>query len=145
MSKCLSIVPHPNPAPASAGNTCPHATSTPHVLLTPSTLRKHASDANTPLGVCDAVPDSATTAGPVADAMLHDSTRDATTPHGVCEVAEPVGPHDSILSITSDSTSTMRDSVTPKARPRPNAAFVTPVPWALVDTEDLANYPCDSF
>ena len=40
----------------------------------------------------------------------------------------------------------MRDSVTPKARPRPsNAAFITPVPQALVDTEDLANYPRDSF
>ena len=40
----------------------------------------------------------------------------------------------------------MRDSVTPKARPRPsNAAFVTPAPRALVDMEDLVNYPCDSF
>ena len=40
----------------------------------------------------------------------------------------------------------MRDSVTPKARPRPsNAAFITPAPRALVDTEDLANYLHDSF
>ena len=130
MSKRLSIVPHPNPAPASTGNTHPRvATSTPRVPLAPSTLRKRASDANTPSGVRDAVPDSATTAGPVADATLRDSAHDATTPHGVHEVAEPAGPRDSILSITSDSTSTMRDSVTPKARPRPsNATFVTPVP-----------------
>ena len=130
MSRRSSIVPHPNPAPAPTGNTCPHvAMSTPHVPLAPSTLCKRASDANTPSGVHDAVPDSATTAGPVADAMLHGSAHDATTPHSVCEVAEPSGPHNPILSITSDSTSTMRDSVTPKARPRPsNAAFVTPVP-----------------
>ena len=147
MSRCSSIVPHPNPAPAPTGNTHPHvATSTPRVLLTPSTLHKCASDANTPSGVCDAVPDSATTAGPVAEAMLRGSTRDATTPHSVHEVTEPSGPRDPILSITSDSTSTMRDSITPKARPRPsNAAFVTPAPRALVDTEDLANYPCNSF
>ena len=133
MSRHSSIVPHPNPAPASTGNTRPHvATSTPHVLLTPSTLHKRASDANTPEGVHDAVPDSAT---------LRDSARDATTPHGIHEVTEPAGPCDSILSITSDSTSTMRDSVTPKARPRPsNAAFVTPAPRALVNTEDLT--PC---
>ena len=147
MSKDSSIVPHPNPAPASAGITCPRvATSTPRVPLAPSTLRKRASDANTPSGVRDAVPDSATTAGPVADTMLCDSTCDATMPHSVHEVAEPAGPRDSILSITSDSTSTMRNSVTPKARPRPsNATFVTPAPRALVDTEDLANYPRDSF
>ena len=147
MSRRSSIVPHPNPAPASAGITCPRvATSTPRVPLAPSTLRRRASDANTPSGVRDAVPDSAMTAGSVADATLHDSACDATMPHGVREVAEPAGPRDSILSITSDSTSTMRDSVTPKARPRPsNAAFVTPAPRALVDTEDLANYPHDSF
>ena len=147
MSRHSSIVPHPNPALVPTGNTRPRvATSTPRVPLTPSTLRKRASDANTPLGVCDAVPDSATTAGPVADAMLRGSAHDATTPHSVREVAEPLGPHDPILSITSDSTSTMRDSITPKARPRPsNAAFITPAPRALVDTEDLANYPCDSF
>ena len=145
MSKCSSIVPHPNPAPASTGNTHPRvATSTPRVPLAPSTLRKRASDANTSSGVRDAVPDSATTAGPVADAMLHGSARDATTPHGIREVTEPSGPRDSILLIISDST--MRDSVTPKARPRPsNATFVTPAPRALVDTEDLANYLCDSF
>ena len=133
MSRRSSIVPHPNPAPASAGNTHPRvATSTPRVPLAPSTLRKRASDANTPSGVRDAVPDSATTAGPVADATLHSSARDATTPHGVREVAEPSGPRDPILSIISDSTSTMRDSVMPKARPRPsNAAFVTPAPRAL--------------
>ena len=130
MSKCSSIVPHPNPAPASTGITCPRvATSTPRVPLAPSTLHKRASDANTPSGVHDAVPDSATTAGPVADTTLCDSACDATMPHSVHEVAEPAGPHDSILSITSDSTSTMRDSVTPKARPRPsNATFVTPAP-----------------
>ena len=147
MSRHSSIVPHPNPALVPTGNTHPRvATSTPHVLLTPSTLRKRASDANTPLGVCDAVPDSATTAGPVTDAMLCSSARDATTPHSIREVAEPLGPHDPILSITSDSTSTMRDSITPKARPRPsNAAFITPAPRALVDTEDLANYPRNSF
>ena len=147
MSKCSSIVPHPNPAPASTGNTCPHvATSTPCVPLAPSTLHKRASDANTPSGVCDAAPDSATTAGSVADAMLRDSACDATTPHGICEVAKLSGPHDSVLSTTSDSTSTMRDSVTPKARPRPsNTTFITPAPQALVDTEDLANYPRDSF
>ena len=92
MSRRSSIVPHPNPAPASTGNTCPHvATSTPRVPLAPSTLRKHASDANTPSGVCDAVPDSATTAGPVADATLRGSVRDATMPHGIREVAEPSG------------------------------------------------------
>ena len=147
MSRCSSTVPHPNPAPASAGNACPRvATSMPHVPLAPSTLCKRTSDANTPSGVRDAAPDSATTAGPVTDAMLHDSACDATTPHGVHEVAEPAGPHDSILSITSDSTSTMRDSVTPKARPRPsNAAFITPAPRVLVDTEDLVNYPRNSF
>ena len=130
MSKRSSIVPHPNPAPASAGNTRPRvATLTPRVPLAPSTLCKHASDANTPSGVRDAVLDSAMTAGPVADATLCDSACDATTPHGIREVAEPAGPHDSILSITSDSTSTMRDSVTPKARPRPsNTAFITPAP-----------------
>ena len=67
MSRCSSIVPHPNPAPAPTRNTRPRvATSTPRVPLAPSTLRKHASDANTPLGVHDAVPGSATTAGPVA-------------------------------------------------------------------------------
>ena len=44
--------------------------STPRVRLTPSALRKHASDARTPSGVRDAVPDSAMTAGPVADATL---------------------------------------------------------------------------
>ena len=147
MSRRSSIVPHPNPAPASAGNTRPRvATSTPRVPLASSTLRKRASDANTPSGVCDDVLGSTTTAGPVADATLHSSARDATTPHGVREVAEPSGPRDSILSSISDSTSTMRDSVTPKAKPRPsNAAFVTPAPRALVDTEDLANYPHDSF
>ena len=70
MSKRSSIVPHPNPAPASAGNTRPHvAMSTPHVPLAPSTLHKCASDANTPLGVHDAAPDSATTAGSVANAI----------------------------------------------------------------------------
>ena len=143
MSKCLSIVPHPNPAPASAGNTRPHvATLTPCVPLAPSTLRKHASDANTPSGVrtvtpppsstsiylclfvfvglltsyCqiyaitaylpvwglrrlttlisgvhDAVPDSAMTAGPVADAMLSDSAHDATMPHSICDATTPHG------------------------------------------------------
>ena len=147
MSRHSSTVPHPNPAPASAGNAHPRvATSTPCVPLAPSTLHKRTSDANTPSGVRDAAPDSATTAGPVADATLHDSARDATMPHGICEVAEPAGPHDPILSITSDSTSAMRDSVTPKARPRPsNTTFVTPVPRALVDMEDLVNYLCDSF
>ena len=130
MSKCLSIVPHPNPGLASAGNTHPRvAMSTPHVPLAPSTLCKRASDANAPSGVCDAAPDSAMTAGSVADAMLCNSARDATMPHGVCEVPKLSGPHDSMLSTTSDSTSTMRDSVTPKARPRPsNATFITPAP-----------------
>ena len=89
MSKCSSIVPHPNPALASAGNTRPCvAMSTPRVPLAPSTLHKHASDANTPSGVCDAAPDSATTAGSVTDAMLRNST------HGVCEVAKLSGPHE---------------------------------------------------
>ena len=90
MSRCSSIVPHPNPAPAPTGNTRPRvATLTPHVPLAPSTLRKRA--ANTPSCVRDAVPDSATTAGPVADATLRGSVRDATMPHGVREVAEPSG------------------------------------------------------
>ena len=147
MSRCSSAVPHPNPALASTGNTHPHvATLTPCVPLVPSTLHKHASDANAPLGVRDAAPDSAMTAGSVADATLHNSACDATTPHSIREVAKPSGPHNSILSTISDSTSMMRDSITPKAGPRPsNATFVTPAPQALMDTEDLANYLCDSF
>ena len=147
MSRCLSAVPHPNPAPASAGLTRPCvAMSTPCVSLIPSTLCKRASDANTPSGVREDIPADTTTAGSVADAALHISAHDATTPLSVCEVAKPSSPHNSILSTISDSTLTMRDYLTPKAGPRPsNAAFVTPAPQALVDTEDLANYPHDLF
>ena len=145
MSRRSSAVPHPNPA--SAGSTRPRvATSTPRFPLVPSTLRQRAGDANAPSGVRDAVPVNATAAGSVADATLRNSARDATTPHSVREVAKPSGPRDSLLSTISNSTSTMRDSITPKAGPRPsNAAFVTPAPRALVDTEDLVNISRDSF
>ena len=149
MSRRSSTVHHPNPALAStsAGNTCPCvAMSMPHIPLVPSTLHKHASDANAPLGVHDADPILATTAGPVADATLHNSAHDANMPYSVREVTKPVGPRDSVLSTASDSTMTMRDSITPKAGPRPsNAAFITPAPRALVDMEDLASYLCESF
>ena len=149
MSRHSSTVPHPNPASAStsAGNTHPLvAMLMPCVPLIPSTLCKHTSDANAPPGIHDADPVLATTAGPVADAMLHDSTHDANMPSGVCEVVKPAGPHDSVLSTASDSTTTMRDSITPRAGPRPsNAAFITPAPQALIDTEDLASYPHESF
>ncbi len=147
MSQHSSRIPHPNLVPAAtpAGNTRPRvATSGPFIPTT--ALRRSASDATTPSGVRDATPGDATTAGTVADATLRDSARDANTPIGVREVARPSGPRESILSMTSSPTSTVRDSITPKARPRhSNAAFVTPAPRALVGTEDIANYTRDSF
>src|SRR6266852_9949079 len=147
MSQHSSRIPHPNLVPAAtpAGNTCPRvATSGPFIPTT--VLRRSASDATTPSGIRDATPGDATTAGTVADATLRDSARDANTPIGVREVARPSGPRESILSMTSSPTSTVRDSITPKARPRhSNAAFVTPAPRALVGTEDIANYTCDLF
>ena len=143
MSQHSSRIPHPNLDPA--GNLRPRvATSGP--LVPNTTLRRSASDATTPSGVRDATSGDATTAGTVVDATLRDRARDANAPTGVREVTRPSGPREYILPTTSSPTSTNRDSITPKARPRPsNAAFVTPAPRALVGTEDIVNYTRDLF
>ena len=136
MSQRPSKIPLPSPASALllAGNSHPFVAMS-GLLDSDPTLHRNILDASTPQSIRDA-----TTAGPIDDAILCNSTCDANAPAGVREVAKPLGPHE------SSPTTTIRALSTPRTKPRPsNAAFVTPAPQALVGTDDIANYAHSSF
>ena len=142
MSQCPSKIPLPSPASAlsPAGNSHPFVAMS-GLLDSDPTLHRNILDASMPQSIHDA-----SMAGPVDDAMLRNSTCDANVPAGIHEVAKPLGPRKSLLSTISSPTTTIRASSTPRTRPRPsNAAFITPAPWALVSTDDIANYACSLF